>query len=103
MLWLQEAIDSVFHHLGESRDFRAFSAFALAWFEKLLRAPTGWIAIGRQKYLLVTKTSAQVWEELMREIPRSLGGAVITLEAVSARTPDAFKGATAEARYRQLR
>jgi DNA helicase-2/ATP-dependent DNA helicase PcrA len=33
-----EAIDKVLHYLGEGRDFRAFSTFALAWFDTVLHA-----------------------------------------------------------------
>jgi DNA helicase-2/ATP-dependent DNA helicase PcrA len=75
----QEALDNVLHHLGEGRDFRAFSAFALTWFEKLLstqQADSNQFAEVFAGY----EDERLVWEELMREIPRSLGGP-LTLEA----------------------
>jgi DNA helicase-2/ATP-dependent DNA helicase PcrA len=75
----QEALDKVLQYLGAGRDFRTFSSFALAWFEKLLcmqqadRHQTTAVFAGYDD-------ERPVWEELMREIPRSLGGE-ITLEA----------------------
>jgi DNA helicase-2/ATP-dependent DNA helicase PcrA len=74
-----EAIDNVLHYLAEGRDFRAFSAFALAWFDKVLRTQqtdsnqTTEVFAGYEDERLV-------WEELMRDILRSLGDAP-TLEA----------------------
>jgi hypothetical protein len=74
-----EAIDKVLHYLGEGRDFRAFSTFALAWFEKLLctqQAENNQTAEVFASY----EDERLVWEELMRDILRSLGDAP-TLEA----------------------
>ncbi len=74
-----EAIDKVLHYLGEGRDFRGFSTFALAWFDKVLRTQqadsnqTTEVFAGYEDERLV-------WEELMRDILRSLGDAP-TLEA----------------------
>jgi DNA helicase-2/ATP-dependent DNA helicase PcrA len=74
-----EAIDKVLHYLAEGRDFRAFSAFALVWFDKVLRTQqtdsnqTTEVFAGYEDERLV-------WEELMRDILRSLGDAP-TLEA----------------------
>jgi len=75
----QEAIDKVLHHLGEGRDFRAFSAFALTWFDTLLRTQQ----VDSQQTTEVFagyEDERRVWEELMRDILRSLGDAP-TLEA----------------------
>lgn len=75
----QEALNRVLHDLGEGRDFRAFSAFALTWFDTLLHThqtesqPTTEVFAGYED-------ERRVWEELMRDILRSLGDAP-TLEA----------------------
>jgi DNA helicase-2/ATP-dependent DNA helicase PcrA len=75
----EEALDNVLHHLGEGRDFRAFSTFALAWFEKLLRTQQ---ADGNRTTEVFAgyEDECPVWEELMREILLSFGEG-ITLEA----------------------
>jgi DNA helicase-2/ATP-dependent DNA helicase PcrA len=74
----QEALDKVLQYLGAGRDFRSFSSFALAWFEKLLCAQQS----DRHQTTAVFagyEDERPVWEDLMREIPRSLGDE-ITLE-----------------------
>jgi len=76
-LSLKEFCDTLY--LGEGRDFRGFSTFALAWFDKVLRSEqadsnqTTEVFAGYEDERLV-------WEELMRDILRSLGDAP-TLEA----------------------
>jgi ATP-dependent DNA helicase UvrD/PcrA len=74
-----EAIDKVLHYLGEGRDFRGFSTFALAWFDKVLRTQQ---ADSNQMTEVFAgyEDERLVWEELMRDILRSLGDAP-TLEA----------------------
>jgi DNA helicase-2/ATP-dependent DNA helicase PcrA len=74
-----EAIDKVLHYLGEGRDFRAFSAFALAWFDTLLRIQQA-DSNETAEVFAGYEDERPVWEELMREILRSLGDAP-TLEA----------------------
>ncbi|MGQ4806759.1 ATP-dependent DNA helicase PcrA [Candidatus Entotheonellaceae bacterium PAL068K] len=75
----QEALDKVLHDLGAGRDFRTFSTFALAWFDKLLCARQ---AASEQTTEVFTgyEDEQSVWEELMREILSSLSDA-LTLEA----------------------
>lgn len=78
-LLAQEAIDKVLQYLGESRDFRTFSAFALSWFDTLLRtqqAESNWATEIFAGY----EDERPVWEALMREILQSLGNE-LTLEA----------------------
>lgn len=75
----QEATDKILHHLGEGRDFRAFSAFALSWFETILRAQQA-DSNRTTEIFAGYEDERPVWEELMREILRSLGDG-ITLEA----------------------
>lgn len=75
----QEAADRVLHYLGEGRDFRAFSTFALAWFDTLLRTQQA-DSHHTTEVFAGYEDERRVWEELMREILWSLGDAP-TLEA----------------------
>jgi DNA helicase-2/ATP-dependent DNA helicase PcrA len=86
-----EAIDNVLHYLGEGRDFRAFSAFALAWFDKVLRTQQ----VGSDQMTEVFagyEDERLVWEELMRDILRSLGDARIAPEAKYRNSYDHTRG-----------
>jgi DNA helicase-2/ATP-dependent DNA helicase PcrA len=71
-----DALTQVSRSLIESRDFRAFSKFAFAWFEKL--AQQG----GKETNQIFIRYDEEktVWEALMREIVASLGSGVV-LEA----------------------
>jgi len=76
---VKAALDQTLHCLAESRDFRAFSRFALDWFGKLFRgqqADSNPTAETFARY----EEERSVWEELMGEITRSLGNE-LTLEA----------------------
>ena len=95
---VQEAIDNVLQHLGESRDFRAFSAFALAWFEKLLRTLQDDSSQSTEVFAGY-EDERPVWEELIARNPPVPGGPS-HFGGVSTRTPDAVKRAATEAKYR---
>ena len=76
----EEAIDHVSRYLGEGRDYRGFSRFAIEWFGRLIQdriAPNNDpIAEEFSRY----EEERTVWENLTREITSSLGRET-TLEA----------------------
>ena len=76
----KEAIDQTLHWLGESRDFRAFSRFALTWFGKLFSARDQVDSNSTSEAFAGYDEEKAVWEELMRDITQSLGDE-LTLEA----------------------
>ena len=75
-----EVIDQTSRYLGEGRDFKTFSRFALDWFNKLVQAK--WQIDGDPAIEVFARYEEErsVWEDLMREITSSLGD-TITLEA----------------------
>lgn len=76
----REAVDQISQNLGEGRDYRAFSNFAMAWFHKLIDLKSlGEEDIEVEVFARYHEERA-VWEELMREITQSLGEET-TLEA----------------------
>jgi len=76
----KEAIDQTLHWLGEGRDFRAFSRFALTWFGKLFSAREQVDSHSTSEACAGYEEEKIVWEELMRDITQSLGDE-LTLEA----------------------
>jgi len=76
----EEAVKQTSRYLGEGRDYRVFSSFALKWFSKLTQArDTGDKDPGAEEFSGY-KEERSVWEQLMREITASLGDEM-TLEA----------------------
>jgi DNA helicase-2/ATP-dependent DNA helicase PcrA len=77
---VMEVIDQTSRYLGEGRDFKTFSRFALDWFNKLVQAK--WQIDGDPAIEVFARYEEErsVWEDLMREITSSLGD-TITLEA----------------------
>ena len=77
---VKEVIDQTSRCLGEGRDFRTFSRFALDWFSKLTQAQQQANNDPTAEVFTRYEEERSVWEELMREITDSLGDE-ITLEA----------------------
>ena len=77
---VKEVVDQTSRYLGEGRDFRAFSRFALDWFSKLVQAKQQNDSDPTIKVFARYEEERSVWENLMREITLSLGD-TITLEA----------------------
>ena len=77
---VKEVIDQTSRYLGEGRDFRSFSRFALDWFSKLVQAKRQNDADPTIEVYARYEEERSVWENLMREITSSLGD-TITLEA----------------------
>jgi len=76
----QEAVDYTSRYLGEGRDYRVFSSFALEWFSKLTQTRDTRVKDPGAEEFSRYEEERSVWEELMREITASLGDE-ITLEA----------------------
>lgn len=76
----KEVIDQALRYLGEGRDFRTFSKFALDWFSKLTQAQQQSNNDPTTEVFTRYEEERSVWEELMREITDSLRDE-ITLEA----------------------
>ncbi len=77
---LREVVAQISHCLGEGRDFRTFSKFALNWFNKLIQDEQQ-IGIDPTTEVFTRYEEERiVWENLTREITLSLGDE-ITLEA----------------------
>ena len=76
----REAIDNVAQCLGEGRDYRGFSRFALEWFGKLIQNSGTLGHDPIEEEFSRYEEERAVWEELAREITSSLGGET-TLEA----------------------
>ncbi len=77
---VKEVIDQTSRCLGEGRDFRTFSRFALDWFSKLTQAQQQANNDPTAEVFTRYEEERSVWEALMREITDSLGDE-ITLEA----------------------
>lgn len=77
---VKEVIDQASRYLGEGRDFRTFSKFALDWFRKLTQVQQQANSDPTAEVFARYEEERSVWEELMREIIESLGNE-ITLEA----------------------
>jgi len=77
---VEEVIDKASRYLGEGRDFRTFSKFALDWFSKLTQVQQQANSDPTAEVFARYEEERSVWEELMREIIESLGNE-ITLEA----------------------
>lgn len=77
---VKEVIDQASRYLGEGRDFRTFSKFALDWFSKLTQVQQQANSDPTAEVFARYEEERSVWEELMREIIESLGNE-ITLEA----------------------
>ena len=77
---VKEVIDQASRYLGEGRDFRTFSKFALDWFSKLTQVQQQANSDPTTEVFARYEEERSVWEELMREIIESLGNE-ITLEA----------------------
>ena len=77
---VKEVIDKVSRYLGEGRDFRTFSKFALNWFSKLTQVQQLANSDPTAEVFARYEEERSVWEELIREITDSLGDE-ITLEA----------------------
>lgn len=76
----REAVDQISHNLGEGRDYRSFTNFALAWFDRLIDIKSrSEEEIDAEVFARYHEERA-VWEELRREITQSLGEE-LTLEA----------------------
>jgi len=75
-----EVVDQISRYLGESRDFQTFSRIALDWFSKLVQAQQQADSDPTAEVFARYEEERSVWEELMREITRSLGHE-LTLEA----------------------
>lgn len=78
--FVREVIDQTVRDLAVGRDFRAFSRFALGWFNKLEQAQQQAESSPIAEVFARYEEERSVWEELMREISESLGSE-ITLEA----------------------
>jgi len=77
---VKEVIDQTSRFLGEGRDFHMFSKFALDWFNKLIQVQQQVDSDPTAEVFTRYEEERSVWEELMREITKSLSGE-ITLEA----------------------
>jgi len=77
---VKEAVDQVLHCLVESRDFQAFSSFALDWFNRLAGVQQRSGSDPTAEVFTRYEEERSVWEELMREITNSLESQ-ISLEA----------------------
>ena len=77
---VKEVIDQASRYLGEGRDFRTFSKFALNWFSKLTQVQQQANSDPTAEVFARYEEERSVWEELIREITDSLGDE-ITLEA----------------------
>jgi DNA helicase-2/ATP-dependent DNA helicase PcrA len=77
---VKEIINQTSRFLGEGRDFRAFSEFALNWFNDSAQAHQQTNSDPAIEVFTRYEEERSVWEELMREITESLG-TEITLEA----------------------
>jgi DNA helicase-2/ATP-dependent DNA helicase PcrA len=74
------ALDQTSRYLGEGRDFRPFSRFALDWFSKLVEERRECGGDPTVEVFVRYEEERSVWEGLMSEITSSLGNK-ITLEA----------------------
>lgn len=77
---VKEVIDQTSRFLGEGRDFHMFSKYALEWFNKLIQTQQQADSDPTTEVFTRYGEERSVWEELMREITKSLGDE-ITLEA----------------------
>lgn len=75
-----EIVDLVARYLGESRDFRTFSKFAVDWFNKLEKSKRLTDDDPAKEIFARYHEELSVWEHLMSEIIGALGSE-ITLEA----------------------
>jgi DNA helicase-2/ATP-dependent DNA helicase PcrA len=78
----EEVINQIWQDLVQSRDFQAFSKFALDWFNKLVTAQKQIInnLANDVEIFAGYEEERFVWQDLMREITNALGNE-ITLEA----------------------
>lgn len=77
---IKEVIDQTSRFLGEGRDFHMFSKFAFDWFNNLIQAKQQTNSDPTAELFTRYEEERSVWEELTREITKSLGDE-ITLEA----------------------
>jgi len=75
-----EIIEQTLRFLGDGRDFRMFSKFALGWFNNLIQAKQQTNIDPTVELFTRYEEERSVWEELMREITKSLGEE-LTLDA----------------------
>ncbi|HEY4698888.1 MAG TPA: ATP-dependent helicase, partial [Nitrososphaerales archaeon] len=77
---VMEIIEQTLRFLGDGRDFRMFSKFALGWFNNLIQAKQQTNIDPTVELFTRYEEERSVWEELMREITKSLGEE-LTLDA----------------------
>lgn len=77
---VEEIINQTSRFLGEGREFYGFSKFAIDWFNRLIRAKQQTNSDPTAELFTRYEEERSVWEELTREITKSLGDE-ITLEA----------------------
>ncbi|HWP91524.1 MAG TPA: ATP-dependent helicase [Thermodesulfobacteriota bacterium] len=77
---VKEILDQTSLYLGEGRDFKKFSRLALDWFNELVQIQQKVNGNPTVEVFARYEEERSVWEELMRDITRSLGDQ-LTLEA----------------------
>ena len=68
-----EMLDQTAHYLGEGRDYKGFSNFALTWFKQLAASAKSSSGNPMNEPFALYDEEREVWNELFREISTALG------------------------------
>ena len=69
-----EMLDQTAHYLGEGRDYKGFSNFALTWFKQRAASAKSSSGDPMNEPFALYDEEREVWNELFREITTALGG-----------------------------